>query len=164
MSRFVPCRKSLCSWYMHRVPPNGPMRRDVRNNPDVRSFSLSISFSFFPLSLLVSLSSSFSLTYPRYIRTASDWPWTYRRRRLRIRTQPSLPFHARDRSVHSACTEEGEGMRSIQLFFPVGSRESLYLPAAAAALSSRENSFNRVSPRCICARYVRNVFLRRNGA
>lgn len=68
--RSYPQKVSLCSLCMHRVPPNRPVRNNL---PSRRSLSL-------VLPLLVSLSSSLSPEL-RYIRTNSDWPWTYRRGR-----------------------------------------------------------------------------------
>ena len=86
MSRFVPCRKSLCSRYMHRVPPNGPMRRDVRNNPDVRSFSLSLSLFLF-----------FSLVFARlpFLLFLSHVPALYKNRlRLAVNLPTSSSSHS----------------------------------------------------------------------
>lgn len=127
--RSYPQKVSLCSLCMHRVPPNRPVRNNL---PSRHSLSL-------VLPLLVSLSSSLSPEL-RYIRTNSDWPWTYRRGRSSSHSNATIFLSLslsllRVRSVHSTCIEEGEGMRSIQLFFRVGSRKSLYLPGPDRVLS-----------------------------
>lgn len=125
---------------MHLVPSDGPV---VRNNLALPlSFSSTLTTSALSLSVSLSLSRSFQVPLSleeRYIRTASDWPWTYRRSIVVFAFERSyLPLSSRARSVHSACTKAGEGMRSIQLFSPAGSRESLYLPTVASLLSPQE--------------------------
>ena len=126
---FVRCRKSRCSWYMHRVPPNGPTRIIwPLGTPDILSLSLFLFLSS-PVSLF--------LSSPRYIRTASDWPWTYRRRRLRIRTQPS-PFPRASPSGALGMHRRGRrnAIDSVILFREI-ERISSYLAAAQAAALSR---------------------------